>query len=146
MVSDDSERTKTAEQSLENDQPHPESQVQLEVGMVLFDRDTPEDDKGLHKIYLGKGFVMGLTGLGMVCWSQSALRNTIANGQIDAIEIDDLSDELRTARLESLRKWVDMCRSSATRDEENGDYESAASERELANDTVELIEAAGEEI
>lgn len=150
MVYYDTEWTKTAEQSPEKSQPNYESLVPLDVGMVLYDPaalgDTTKENEGVHKVYLGESILVGLTGDSCALWDQSALRKTIARGEMYVINIDALSDELQTVRLRILREQVEFLRSSATRYEEEGDMESAVSNREQANDIVEVLEAAGEEI
>jgi len=93
---------------------------------------------------VGESLLVGLTGDSFALWGQSALRKTIARGEM--YFINDLSDELQTVRLRILREQVEFLRSSTTRYEEEGDMESAVSNREQANDIVEILEAAGEGI
>ena len=107
MVSDDIECTKTAEQPPETSQPTLESLVPLDVGMVLFDPaalgDTTKENEGVHKVYLGDGILVGLTGDSVALWDQSALRETIARGEMRVVDSDDLSDELQIVRRRALQ-------------------------------------------
>jgi hypothetical protein len=140
----------TVEQALGRYQPRLESQIDLEPGLVLWRPfaagDSREDGDGIHHVYIGWG---DLAGLDIGCESivgDSYIRNRIAAGIFKRVAIEDLSDELKTARIEALRDRVQFLRELANENEEEGKHESAATIRERANAVIEVLEAAGEEI
>jgi hypothetical protein len=150
MVPDTRDAMLTAEQALEKYQPHLESQIDLEPGLVLWKPfaagDSREDGDGTHYLYVGWGDLEGLDTNLTAFHNHSYIRNRIAAGLFRRVDIEDLSDELKTARIEALRDRVQSLREVANQSEEEGRHESAATIREQANTVVDVLEAAGEEI
>lgn len=136
----------TIEDWMQEVHPELEEEIPLVPGMVLWKPraagDSRDDGEGVHYVYIGRGELSSLTsGLNTVS-SDSSIRNKIQTGLLDKIEVSDLSDELRTARVETIRAEIESLREAAQEFEDEGKTDHGELLRSQASDLDEAIQEA----
>jgi hypothetical protein len=104
-------RTYTIEDWMTEYHPELEDEIPLEPGMVFWRTtsvgDGTGDVDGFYVVYLRSGVVERIFGGVTVSSTDSDIRNRLHTGIYEPVDVEDLSEDLRSARIERLNEERD---------------------------------------